>query len=615
MGSNGRRYEDVNDILRHQLRSRRDVLRAGFGASAALFLGGAAAACSGEGGQYSSEGRRPPEGAEAPPRGRANIPTPREKTLIVGQVDFQVFNSFNTRIPNGNQAGNGFDVVCREYLFYLNMPTGELIPWLATDYEYNADHTTLTFSFDPKARWSDGEPFTSHDFKFTVELMRDNPQLLGGGGDLKDYVANVATPDDHTAVLELSRPNPRLHYGFICTIVSGFDVLPRHVWEDQDPTKFKDNPPIRTGPYVLDRAIPSQKMFVWKKNPDYWNKDKLDPAPEFVIYQSVAESQDAASQAFRRAEFDVGSLDEEHAKVLRAEGYPNLVTTPFHDPCPRALWLNFDSSRGIMSDPRMHWVINYLIDREKIGSTVWPVKTPPAQYPWADYDGNEKWEVPQLAEKYKFEYNPQKAAQLLDEMGATLGPDGVRRWKGKPAAVEIITPAGVDGAEFIIGQLVVEELRKLGLKGSTVRSYSGSVHSEKWERGQFDISSQWVCNVSWDPNQLFSAFQSRWAKDVGTNAVGRNQVRMRNAKLDQLSRQLESMDPESAEARALMEQALEEYFRTLPVIPVIQTAYPAYFNTTYWTGWPTEDDLYQVPNNWWGQFLFVIGRLKPTGAK
>jgi peptide/nickel transport system substrate-binding protein len=268
-----------------------------------------------------------------------------------------------------------------------------------------------------------------------------------------------------------------------------------------------------------------------------------------------------------------------------------------------------------MSDPRMHWVINYVIDREKIGTTVWPVKTPPAQYPWADYDGNKKWEVPQLAEKYKFEYNPQKAAQLLDEMGATLGPDGVRRWKGKPAAVEIITPAGVDGAEFIIGQLIVEELRKLGLKGSSVRSYSGSVHSEKWERGQFDISSQWVCNVSWDPNQLFSAFQSRWAKDVGTNAVGRNQVRMRNAKLDELSRRLQTMDPESAEARALMEQALEEYFRTLPVIPVIQTAYPAYFNTTYWTGWPTEDDLYQVPNNWWGQFLFVIGRLKPTGAK
>ncbi|HEY8456329.1 MAG TPA: ABC transporter substrate-binding protein [Actinopolymorphaceae bacterium] len=593
--------------------SRRGALGAGLGAGAALLFGGLASGCSGDGGSYSSQGRKPPKGADQPVIGKANIPTPREKTVIIGQVDFQVFDSFNPMIPNGVQAGSGFDTVAREYMFYLNLPTGELIPWLATDYEYNEDFTTLTFTFDPNAKWNDGQPLTSRDFKFTVELKRDNPNLLGGGGDLADYVRNVATPDEHTAVLELSKPNPRLHYGFICTIVAGFDILPEHIWSKEDPTKFKDNPPVRTAPYVLDQAIQSQKMFVWKKDPNYWNKAKFDPAPEYVIFQSVAESQDAASQAFRRAEFDVGSLDEEHAKILRSEGYPNLITTPFHDPCPRALWLNCDPARGIISEPRMHWVISYLLDREKIGKTVWPVETPPAQYPWADYDGNKKWEIAEIAEKYPMTYDPKRAEQLLDEI-APKGPDGKRMYKGKPASVEVITPAPVDGAEFIIGQLVVEELKKLGVEAS-IRSYSGSVHSEKWERGQFDISSQWCCDVSWDPNQLYSRHQSRWAKPVGENAVGRNQVRLRSQKLDQLSQQLNNMNPESEEAQPLLQQALEEYYRTLPVIPVIQTAYPAYYNTTFWTGWPTEDDLYQVPNNWWGQFLFVIGRLKPTGQK
>lgn len=615
MGSSKKKYEDVEDILRYHVMNRRNALKAGFGAGAALlFGGGALAACSGEGGSYSGEGREAPEGADAPVVGRANIPTPREKTLVIGQVDFQVFNSFNIRIPNGSQAGNGFATMVREYLFYLNLPTGELIPWLATDYAYNDDFTTLTFSFDPKARWNDGEPFTSKDFKFTVELMRDNPDLLGGGGDLKDFVENVATPDEHTAVLELKKPNPRLHYSFICTIAEGFDVLPEHIWRDQDPTKFKDNPPVRTGPYMLDRAIANQKMFVWKKNPDYWNKDKLDPAPEFVIYQSVAESQDAASQAFKRAEFDVGSLDEEHAKVLRSQNYPNLVTTPFHDPCPRALWLNSDPSRGIMSDPRMHWVISYVLDRDKVGNTVWPVKTPPAQYPWADYDGNDKWEIPEVADQYKLEYNPDRAAELLDEMGATKGPDGKRAWKGEPVSIEIITSSPVDGAEFIIGQLVSQELKKLGVNAS-VRSYSGSVHSEKYERGQFDVSSSWVCNMSWDPGQLYTFLESRYAKKVGVNAVGRNQVRFRNPEMDRIATRLTNLDPESAEAKPLLKQAMEIYYQTLPVIPVIQTAYPSYYNTTFWEGWPTQDDLYNVPNNWWGQFMFVIGRLTPTGKK
>ena len=31
--------------------------------------------------------------------------------------------------------------------------------------------------------------------------------------------------------------------------------------------------------------------------------------------------------------------------------------------------------------------------------------------------------------------------------------------------------------------------------------------------------------------------------------------------------------------------------------------------------WPSNGDLYQVPNNWWGQFMFALGHLKPTGRK
>lgn len=619
--SNGKKYEDVQDVLRHHMMNRRGALRAGLGFGAALFGGGALGACSddGGGGTYAGNTKKPaPAGGGAEPIGKANIPTPRDKTLIVGQVDFQVFNSFNPMIPNGNQGGNGFDTMVREYMFYLNLPTGELIPWLATDYEYNADFTALTFTFDPNAKWNDGKPLTSKDFKFTAEQMRDNPTLLGTTGNLKanleDFVKNIATPDDQTAVMELKGPNPRFHYDYICSIVAAFDILPEHIWSKQDPTKFKDNPPVRTGPYMLDRAISNQKMYVWKKNPDYWNKAKLDPAPEFVIYQSAATSQDAASQAFKRAEFDVGSLDEQHAKQLRNENYENLITTPFHDPCPRGLWVNSDPSRGILSDPRMHHVISYLTDREKIGKSVWAVETPPAQYPWADYDGNKKWEISAVAGKYPLEYDPRKAEALLDEMGATKNAQGKRVWKGKPASIEIITPAPVDGAEYIIGSLVVAELKKVGIDG-TVRSYTGSVHSEKFERGQFDISSNWICQMSQDPGQFYNFFQSRHAKKVGENAVGRNWSRLRDPELDAASTQLDHLDPESPEAKPLLEKAMEEYYKTLPVIPVIQTAYPAYYNTTFWTGWPTEDDLYNVPNNWWGQFMFVIGRLKPTGQK
>ncbi len=221
-------------------------------------------------------------------------------------------------MPNGSPSGSGMDVFCKEYMFYLNLATGEVINWLATGYSYNADFTELTFKLEPRAKWSDGEPLTSADLQFTLRMLRDRKDLLGGGGDYTEFLDDVATPDPQTAVLQLKKANPRFHYAFIATILSGFDIRPKHIWEDQDPTKFKDNPPIRTGPYILDEAIQNQKMFVWKKNPDYWNKENLDPKPEYVIYQSTAKQADAAALAFERAQVDCGSINEEHAKLLRS---------------------------------------------------------------------------------------------------------------------------------------------------------------------------------------------------------------------------------------------------------------------------------------------------------
>lgn len=603
-------FEDVADVVRyqrHQL-SRRSLV----GGGAAFGLAGLLGACSGKGGSYSDKPAKPAASMQVQIN-KANIPVPREQSVIVAQVEYTVFDSWNGLIPNGFPVSAGFESVAREAMFYLNLATGELMPWLATGYKYNADHTELTMSFDPKAKWSDGEPFTSTDFKFTVDLLRTRKDLLGGGGDLGDFVKSVETPDEHTALIKMNKPTPRLHYGFIAAIATGQDVLPEHIWRGKDPTRFKDNPPVRTGPYVLYKAIRNQKMFVWKKNPDYWNKDKLDPAPEYVIYQSTSKQADQAALAFERCEFDVGSIDAEHAKQLTNRGYPAMITTQFHDPNPRALWLNNDPARGIIADPKMHWAINYLLDRDKIGTAIWPVKVPGAIYPWADYPGNDKWKNDDLAKKYEFTFDRAKATEILDEI-APKGGDGKRTYQGKPIrSLEIITPSLPDGAEFAIGRLLRDELAKVGVP-ATVRSLSGSVHDEKFQRGEYDIDSFWV-GFAFDPEQLYTDWESSKAQPVGKNAVDKNKMRFKDPKLDVLSKQLSQLDPNSEQAKPLLDQALEIYFQKLPVIPTIQTGYPQFFNTTFWTGWPTDDDLYQVPLNWWSHFIFVIGKLKATGTK
>jgi peptide/nickel transport system substrate-binding protein len=173
-------------------------------------------------------------------------------------------------------------------------------------------------------------------------------------------------------------------------------------------------------------------MFIWKKNPDYWNKENFNPAPEYVVYRT-APVIDSAVEEFKRAQTDLTGVPYTNMKAIKEGGYGNIqIETAFRDPCPRAIWVNADASKGILADPKSHWALSYLLDRPKIGSTLWLIQTPPAQYPWADYKSNSRWENKEIADQYQLTYDPKKAAALFDELGAKAGPDGKRSFQGKP---------------------------------------------------------------------------------------------------------------------------------------------------------------------------------------
>ena len=557
----------------------------------------------------------PQPNANTQPQHGAVAPTPRNQTVVIDQTLFQVFDSFNPFIPNGQQYQAGFQQACKEFLFYANFAAGKVEPHLGTGWKYDNDFKQLTISLNPKAHWNDGQPLTSTDVKFSIEMLIKNTSLLGTGNtDMRRFVDSVNAPDPQTAVIKLKTANPRFHYNFICGIVNGFEVVPEHIWSKIDPTTYKDNPPVRSGPYKLDRVIPEQLMFVWKKDPNYWNKANLDPKPEYVVYRT-APVVDSDVEEFKRGDTDLGSFDYAHMKAIKDGGYKNiLIETAFRDPCPRGLWINSDASKGVLADPRGRAALSYLLDRKKIGDTIWLIQTPAAQYPWADYKSNGQWENSSIANDNKLVYDPKKAAALLDEAGAKAGSDGKRSFNGKPVQWEIMTPAVVGNPEHAIAQLLADELGKIGID-ATARSYTNSVWTQKWNEGDFDISSHWTCGVAFDPEQLYTGFQGDRAVPIGQNAVNGNQVRLKDPTFDDVTHQLDASDPTDPKNKALFDKALTQYYKLLPTIPIIQTTYPTPFNTTYWTGWPTDDNLYHVPANWWGQFLFVLAKLQPTGAK
>ncbi|MEZ4679379.1 MAG: ABC transporter substrate-binding protein [Caldilineaceae bacterium] len=134
------------------------------------------------------------------------LPVPRNETIYMeDSATFRIFDSFNRFIPNGNDFANGFLQIGMEYLFYANFATGEIQPWLATDYKYNDDFTELTINLRDGVKWNDGEAFTADDVVFTVNMVKGNP-ALSFGATMQEFVENVEAIDEKTVFFTLTKP-------------------------------------------------------------------------------------------------------------------------------------------------------------------------------------------------------------------------------------------------------------------------------------------------------------------------------------------------------------------------------------------------------------------------
>jgi peptide/nickel transport system substrate-binding protein len=584
-------------------RLNRRTLVASAGGASALALGGQAALAHG--------GHEHGTGAVTRFQ-QANLPTPREQTVVIEQSPNNVWDSFNPFIPNGEAYNYGYAIVCREYMFYSNFLTGEIRPWLGQEYTYNDDFTQCTLKLNPNAKWSDGEPFTAEDVVFTQTLLLENPQLNGASAAIRD-VAAVSATDAQTVVWDLTSANPRFHYRFLAGIIAdGVRVVPKHIWEGEDPGTFKFNPPVQTGPYVLEEASSTQLYYLWRKNADYWNSAEFAPNPEYVMYRQASEV-DAAVQEFLAGNVDIsGPIDYLNQQVIESQ-YDQTARFDFPDPCTRGFYFNTDSPTGLFATPEGRRAMSHLIDREVIATTIWQPPSRAATYPWADYEGWQTWAPDEVMSQFDMTFNVDKANEILDAMGATERDGDTRILNGQPLRLTMITPAQTTGLEYQIGSSFANTAREAGID-IELKSLPGSAFGDAYNTGDYDLTCHWVCGMQFDPNQLYGGFHSREYVPVGERAEGdAASARLQSPELDALIEQLDTIDVEAPESKPVFNDALSVFMTELPAVGSIQTTYPMFYNTAYWTGWPSADDPYTIPANWWGQFMFVIGALQPAG--
>ena len=319
-----------------------------------------------------------------PPAAAAVKDVPRNRTLVItpwGQgAEITLPNNYNIySSTNWNHQRESGDKTVYEDLMYTNLNTGEIIPWQADSFKYNDTFTAITVKLHPGITWSDGQPFTSQDVKFTLEMLRDNAPDLLYSTVYKEWLKGVDTPDDLTAVLNLNKPNPRF---FEENLARGWEnhqvMMPQHIWKGQDPKTFTNFDlakgwPIGTGAYKL--VASSAQQMVYDRRDDWWAAKtgfKPLPAPERIVLIPAA-SDEATAQLYIGNKADSGNPLQ--PATFEAATARNKNLQSWHAQGP--VWgapdgcgyvFTFNNTKAPWNNADVRIAINYAIDREQLSS-------------------------------------------------------------------------------------------------------------------------------------------------------------------------------------------------------------------------------------------------------
>ena len=535
--------------------------------------------------------------------------------------------NLNIYAPGVSRSDTGLHQLIYEYFFYYNLQTGEFIPWLAESYEYNPDFTSITVKLRDGVTWSDGQPFTPDDVIFTYDLLRENPGMVWAES-ANEWVASVEKVDDLTVRFNLTSPNPRYHLNReafpAVGIWGGITILPKHIWEAQaDPLTFKNSDPIGTGPYRLADA--SESAMTYERRDDWWGTTvfEVTPGPRVMQFLFVGPETNIAL-ALTNNELDVspigvlspGSFLEVARRNPNVRAWTTEPPYAWLDPCPRAMMVQ--NATPPLDQPEVRRALSYLIDRQAIADLAYEGTTTPAWGIWPDYEGNQPFfeAVADLREQYPTDvYDPEQAEQLLSQAG--VAPEDLTlRYVVNSESAE----------EMKMSTVIADQLGAAGINVE-VQPLADATLEDTIRRGDYDIKVHSFCPGYIVEN--LALFHSRNSKPLGepVDFFENNSFRYENPEFDAIVDQMFQVPAEdTATLTGLYHDAMEIWLRDLPVVPVVQAPALVPFNSTYWQGWPTAEDPWNMPVNWWATFNLVVngypdpetgewvGGLQPAGG-
>lgn len=238
-----------------------------------------------------------------------NPDAPKGGKLTLGVVgSFDSLNPFVVRgtVPQAPAFGLFASAAVYESLMARSWDEPfSLYPLLAKSVDVPEDRSSITFTLDERARFSDGTPVTADDVLFSFTTLRDQ-----GRPNHRTYYRKVEKAEKvgDRSVYFAFKKNPDGSWDREMPLIMGLmPVMPAHDWKDRPFNQTTLRPPIASGPYTITK-VEAGRTVTLKRNPNYWGRD-LPVQKGVYNFDEVRidfyRDDSVALQAFKAGAFDL----------------------------------------------------------------------------------------------------------------------------------------------------------------------------------------------------------------------------------------------------------------------------------------------------------------------
>ncbi len=376
-------------------------------------------------------------------------------------------SNINYHAGSGSTPENHIISATNDRLTLYNDETGEYEPMLLESWEHNEDCTEWTMHLRKGVKWHDGVEFTAHDVAFTFEYMHD-PNIDGRQttyyGDPNETIEVV---DDYTYKIITDYPNPS------APLARWTTVIPKHIWEKVDPSNFSKAKEgyltVGLGPYKMVEYKVGEYIKFEAFDDYYGGKPKID-----TIYYRIIGDKTAQIAALQSGQVDCLTIDATAAEEILEN--PNISIWQGNSGNITHLYMN--NKREPFDDINVRKAITHLVNKESLVEQAMRGFAKPADSCFAPGDFYYNPDV-----VIKYEFSIEKAIELLEESGYTMGSDGVMEKNGHKLEFEVI----VNTAETETAVLIMaQDFIKAGIKIQP-KNVERSLLLSMWDTHDFDM--------------------------------------------------------------------------------------------------------------------------------